>query len=139
MKLLLEKGAELEAKDESNGQMPLSYAAENGAVVKPLLEKGDGPEAVVVVAPLSWAAMNGHEAVVKLLLERGAELEAKDESNGQTPLPWVAENGHEAVESRSLVLLLCYRQTIGGLPASLVYQRPVSWRRCMQDLRQCLR
>ena len=28
--------------------------------------------------PLSWAAEKGHEAVVKLLLEKGAELEAKD-------------------------------------------------------------
>ena len=29
--------------------------------------------------PLSWAAESGHEAVVKLLLENGAELETKDE------------------------------------------------------------
>ena len=39
---------------------------------------------------------NGHEAVVKLLLEKGAELETKDD-NGRTPLSWAAENGHEAV------------------------------------------
>jgi hypothetical protein len=30
-----------------------------------------------------------------------------------------------------LALLLCHRQRVGGLQASLVYQRPVSWRRCM--------
>jgi ankyrin repeat protein len=34
--------------------------------------------------------------VVKLLLEKGAELEAKD-NRGQTPLWWAAANGHEAV------------------------------------------
>ena len=44
MKLLLEKGADVESKDRYYGQ-----------------------------TPLSWAAGNGHEAVVKLLLEKGAE------------------------------------------------------------------
>jgi ankyrin repeat protein len=38
----------------------------------------------------------GHEAVVKLLLEKGAELESKD-NNSQTPLSHAAEKGHEAV------------------------------------------
>ena len=47
--------------------------------------------------PLSWAAENGHEVVVKLLLEQGAELESKDTRYGRTPLSWAAENGHEAV------------------------------------------
>jgi hypothetical protein len=45
---------------------------------------------------LLWAVMNGHEAVVRLLLEKGAELESKD-SEGQTPLSWAAAKGHEAV------------------------------------------
>jgi ankyrin repeat protein len=45
---------------------------------------------------LLWAAEEGHEAVVKLLLEKGAELEAKD-SSGWTALIWAAEKGHEAV------------------------------------------
>ena len=48
MKLLLEKGAELETRDNNNR------------------------------APLSYAAENGNEVVVKLLLEKCAELETRD-------------------------------------------------------------
>jgi tRNA A37 threonylcarbamoyladenosine biosynthesis protein TsaE len=47
--------------------------------------------------PLSWAAENGHEAVVKLLLEKGVELETEDKYGGRTPLLWAAENRLEAV------------------------------------------
>ena len=46
---------------------------------------------------LSWAAKRGHEAVVRLLLEKGAELEAKEDDFGQTPLSLAAGWGHEAV------------------------------------------
>jgi ankyrin repeat protein len=48
--------------------------------------------------PLSWAAVNGHEAVIKLLLETSkVDVESKDTEYGRTPLSWAAENGHEAV------------------------------------------
>jgi ankyrin repeat protein len=46
---------------------------------------------------LLWAARYRHEAVVKLLSEKGVELETKDKNYGQTPLLWAAENGHKAV------------------------------------------
>ena len=100
VRLLLEKGAELESKD-NYGRTPLSRAAENGheAVVKLLLEKGaelESKDNDYGQTPLLWAAENGHEAVVKLLLQKGAELESKD-NYGRTPLSWAARNGHEAV------------------------------------------
>jgi ankyrin repeat protein len=47
--------------------------------------------------PLSWAAENRHEAVVKLLLATGkvdADSKGRDD---RTPLSWAAENRHEAV------------------------------------------
>jgi ankyrin repeat protein len=47
--------------------------------------------------PLSWAAVNGHEAAVKLLLEKNADVDLKDNEYGQTSLSWAAVNGHEAV------------------------------------------
>ena len=50
MKLLLEKGVDVESED------------------------GFGQ------TPLSWAAANGHEAVVKLLLEKGVDVESKERS-----------------------------------------------------------
>ena len=82
VKLLLEKGAELETKS-SSGRKPLSYAAENGhdVVVKLVLEKGAELETKDNYGgtPLSWAAKDCHKAVVKLLLEKGAKLETKDE------------------------------------------------------------
>jgi ankyrin repeat protein len=53
VKLLLEKGAELETKGKDYGRTPLSYAVGNG-----------------------------HRAVVKLLLEKGTELEIEDKDYG---------------------------------------------------------
>jgi ankyrin repeat protein len=49
------------------------------------------------LTPLSWAAREGHESVVRLLLERGAELDSKSSFDGKTPLSLAAREGHEAV------------------------------------------
>ncbi|KFZ23699.1 hypothetical protein V502_01827 [Pseudogymnoascus sp. VKM F-4520 (FW-2644)] len=43
--------------------------------------------------PLSWAAGNGHEDVVKLLLVNNAEVNLKDTLYGQTPLSWASGHG----------------------------------------------
>jgi ankyrin repeat protein len=46
--------------------------------------------------PLSWATKKGHEAVLRLLLYKGATVDVVDKS-GRTPLSWDAERGHEAM------------------------------------------
>jgi len=73
--------------------------------------------------PLSWAAENGHEAVVKLLVERG-DVNADSKDNcGRTPLSWAARNGHEAV-----VKLLVERDDVkADLKDNKYGQTPLLW------------
>jgi ankyrin repeat protein len=100
VKLLLEKGAEIESKDDEYGRTPLSWAAKNGhkEIVKLLLDKGADMEAKDKDGrtPLSLAADMECEAVVKLLLEKGADIEARNK-DGFTPLLLAALNEDEAI------------------------------------------
>jgi len=47
--------------------------------------------------PLVWAARNGHEGVVKILLARDDVSPEKPDNNGESPLSGAAVNGHEGV------------------------------------------
>src|SRR3984957_14134351 len=74
MRLLLENGADVEAKG--------SWGKREGGTA------------------LHLAAKNGREAVVRLLLENGAAVEAKGfggGGEGRTAIQWTAKNGKEAV------------------------------------------
>jgi len=99
LQLLLDRGAEVDAKD-GGGWTPLSWAAMGGheAVVRLLLDRGAevDVEDTDNCTPLSWAAIRGREALVRLLLDRGAEVNAKDK-DGWTALSWAAREGHKAV------------------------------------------
>jgi len=47
--------------------------------------------------PLAWAARNGHQEVVGVLLRRGGVNPEKGYNDGRTPLSYAAWNGHERV------------------------------------------
>ncbi|PON27670.1 hypothetical protein TGAM01_v203437 [Trichoderma gamsii] len=92
VKLLLDKGAETEAKDAYD------------------------------CTPLVWASYCGHEATVKLLLDKGAETKAKDAygrtplwmavDGGRTP-PWAAAHGDDsnfALKNYEMQLMLLEQQ-----------------------------
>jgi ankyrin repeat protein len=83
--LLLEKGANVNAKDRKEGRTPLHVACcrnARGAIVSLLLEKGANIHAKEYDGrtPLHRACEYGHENIILLLLDKGADVNAKDVS-----------------------------------------------------------
>lgn len=71
----------------------------DAAAVKALLDKGAPIEAKTPygVTPLFFAARNGHTEVVRLLVERGAQVNVTDTFYKSTALGWAAGSGHADV------------------------------------------
>lgn len=94
IRLLLEKGADLYAKDE-NGRTPLSWAVrwEKEKVIELSIDKGADLEFKddFNQTPPLWAATKGHDRIVKLLLDKGADLEAKDRTPLALAIQWRRE------------------------------------------------
>ena len=99
VRLLLEKNADVNARDD-NGETALLSASGKGGidVVRLLLEKGADVHArdkngrSALMTP-SWL---GQTDVVRLLLEKGIDVNAADK-NGRTALMWASEQGHTEV------------------------------------------
>ena len=108
-------------KKNQNGQQAVSaalkaqflsaflYACKNGqvAAVQLLLEQGvdinlfpPGAEwGGIGGSGLHWAVAHQHAALVRFLVEQGADLEAKDDVWNRTPLQWAEEGGNQEIAS----------------------------------------
>jgi ankyrin repeat protein len=89
----LDKGVDVDAKDEDSGWTPLLEAASEGhkAIVELLIEEGADIEAKSHwgATPLHHAADGGSTTeTVELLIAKGADVNAKA-GGGTTPLHWV--------------------------------------------------
>ena len=105
--LLLEKGADIEAKAEVRASLmnmlgfvaltqllTVVYLALPSSSYYPLLQDGR--------TPLHHAAMKGHAEVVSLLLEKGADIQARDEVRASPIIM-----GFMALSYQLLLLMTC--------------------------------
>ena len=95
----------LETADADTRHSALVLAAQEGhaEIVAMLLDAGEDPDRFnpegnhAHSTPLHQAALAGREAVVRLLVERGASTEIEDTIYHSTPLGWAEHGGQTAV------------------------------------------
>jgi ankyrin repeat protein len=91
----------LPSADGEARQRALSLAAKHGhaVIVRLLLDAGEDPNRFNLegnhahTTPLHQAVLGGHEAVVRLLVARGARLDIRDTIWHGTPLGWALHGG----------------------------------------------
>lgn len=97
-----EVGRLLATASAEERHLALAMAAQFGhaEIVQRLLEAGEDPDRYTSHAtPLHQAALAGHEAVVRVLVEHGARLDLKDVLWHGTPADWAAHEGKTEVET----------------------------------------
>ncbi|KAL7920862.1 ankyrin repeat-containing domain protein [Trichoderma austrokoningii] len=93
LKILLEGGANPNQEDHF-GQTPLIYAVERGDKV--IKKEPVGTGAWMIYKPVLHAATDSQEAMVRALLEGGADPNQKNKA-GHTPLTYAANHGNVAI------------------------------------------
>ena len=104
----------------------LMEAARKGQelVIQRLLNEGVKPNSQDIFGrtPLSWAAVEGHASIVRLLLSRGDIVADSRDTYGRTPLCYAAYEGHEAI-----VRLLSSQDRVQVDSRDFWGQTPLSW------------
>jgi hypothetical protein len=91
--------------EERHGALALASQFGHASVVQLLLDDGQSPDRYNPAAfhahstPLHQAALAGHMDVVRLLVERGANLDMTDTIWKGTPIDWARHAGNSQVES----------------------------------------
>ncbi|QMW26206.1 hypothetical protein G4B84_001451 [Aspergillus flavus NRRL3357] len=94
IKMLLQAGANVESKD-INGRTPLSWAAQGSSKKIPIRVLPKKQEEGLVNLG-TYTSTRMIRDITELLLEAGADLNAKDH-HGRTPLRWATDCGNEKV------------------------------------------
>jgi hypothetical protein len=105
--LVTEFNSLLKTSTPEDRHLALAVAAQFGHadIVRTLLDAGEDPNRYNPPGghshgtPLHQAAGSGHQAVVHLLVERGARLDLKDVLWHETPADWAAHEGKTEVEA----------------------------------------
>ncbi len=103
---LADAAALLPAADAKSRHLALALAAQFGhaEIVRLLLDAGEDPNRYNPdgthshTTPLHQAVWGGHEAVVRVLVERGVRLDIKDTIHQSTPLGWAIYGGQTQIE-----------------------------------------
>ncbi|KAK4075807.1 hypothetical protein Trihar35433_2367 [Trichoderma harzianum] len=122
VRLLLRKDTAIDYQGQSD-RLPLSKAAGNDKKVlfskqTAFINVNSGD--ILGQTPITWAAGNGHESIVRLLLKKGARVNPSFYA-GRTPLSWAVENGHA-----STVRLLLENEAAIDSP-DYTGRTPLSW------------